>query len=142
MGLSARVCKVGDVAEQNALKIVSGCAPEASACDTAGASAVIRIASNPMRLPNLRTRRRRMRLTLTSKAMEPSIMPCADGGICVLALQLLRPIAAHEISLQGAGKVRGVIRFRHAKTTFTTFGSEMKKARRTGLLTFNLWLRG
>jgi len=48
-----------------------------------------------------------MRLTLTSKAMEPSIMPCADGGICVLALQLLRPIAAHEISLQGAGTYAG-----------------------------------
>jgi hypothetical protein len=44
-----------------------------------------------------------MRLTLTSKAIESSIMPCADGGICALALQLLRPIAAHESSVQGAG---------------------------------------
>ena len=62
------VCGVWNSAEQNALRIVADCVLEASACDTAGASAVIRIASNPMRLPNLRTRRRRMRLTLASKA--------------------------------------------------------------------------
>src|SRR5476649_743652 len=96
MGLSERVCKVGDVAEQNALRIVSGCAPEASAWDTAGASAVIRIASNPIRLPNLRTRRRRMRLTLTCRAVEPSIMPCVQEGIRAGAVQPLRPIAAPD----------------------------------------------
>jgi hypothetical protein len=61
-------CAGWDAAEQNALRIVSGCSPEASACDTAGANAVIRIASNPMRLPNLRTRRRRMRQTMASRA--------------------------------------------------------------------------
>ena len=35
-----------------------------------------------------------MRLTLTSKAIEPSIMPCVNGGIRALVVQLLRPIAA------------------------------------------------
>src|SRR5471032_2641253 len=97
MGLSLRVC---DAAEQNVLRKIlgceSGCKPEASAWDTAGASAVIRIASNPMRLPNLRTRRRRMRLTLTCRAVEPPIMPCVQEGIRARAMQRLRPIAAPD----------------------------------------------
>ena len=90
------VCGFGDVAEQNALRIILGCAPEASACDTAGASAVIRIASNPRRLPNLRTRRRRMRLTLASKAAEPPIMPREDASVCALAGRPFSAALDHE----------------------------------------------
>ena len=101
MGLSVpacwacRVCGVCDVAEQNALRIVSACVPEASACDTAGASAVIRIASNPMRLPNWRTRRRRMRLTLASKAgVQSLIMPRVDARVCACKATIQRSIGA------------------------------------------------
>lgn len=34
-----------------------------------------------------------MGLTLTTRAVEPSIMPRVEGAICALALQLLRRIA-------------------------------------------------
>ena len=82
--MACGVCRISERAEQNALRIVADCVPDASACETAGASAVIRIASNPMRLPNLRTRRRLMRLTLASKAGLAADYATLDARVCAL----------------------------------------------------------
>ena len=92
---SAPLCCRAERAQENIGPRI-GLKSEASAWDTAGASAVIRIASNPIRLPNLRTRRRRMRLTLTCRALKRSIMPCVQEGIHALAMQRLRPIVAPD----------------------------------------------